>query len=119
MAALDRAALLALAQKPPRREPVEVPELGGTVYVRVMTCGEKDAFEETHARQKFKNFRARYIVATVAGEDGSLLFTAADVAAVGNLPIDAVDRIYAAASKINGLSKDDEKTLEQGEPPAE
>lgn len=93
-----------------RTEDVEVPELGGTVRVRSITARDRDAFEHflVASRQKGKdvpdNVRAMYVALTVVGEDGELLFTRADVEALGKHSFAALDRIYQAALRLNAMA---------------
>lgn len=97
----------------PRQE-VLVPEWGGSVWVRTMTAGERDAWElsgmkgDTFRRE---NIRARLAVVTVTDEQGALLFGETDIDALGKKSAAALDRVMGVAMKLNGLSKDDVEDL--------
>jgi len=79
------------------RELVEVPEWGVSLYVRVMTARERDAFEAqqlTLARQDrgTDNIRARLVVLTAVDEQGARVFGDADADA-----LDALCRLVLAS----------------------
>lgn len=97
----------------PHTTRVEVPELGGFVFVRAMTAGDRDRFEAEHASSKQRDFRARLVVASVCDETASLVFGPADVAALSALPASSLEPIVRAAVRINALSDDDVRDLEK------
>ena len=105
--ALDKAALLAASKKPPKMEEVDVPELGGTVFVKVMSGRERDRWEEIQNKSKFTQFRARIALATLCNADGSPMFVEADLPDIGELPATALDLIFDVARRINGLTPED------------
>ena len=97
-----------------QRELVSVPEWGGEVYVRGLNGSERDAFESSivamHGKKSsvdMHNIRAKLAAATICGEDGSLMFSEADVAALGKKSAAALDRIYNAATRLSGISEAD------------
>jgi hypothetical protein len=97
-----------------RTEPVAVPEWGGEVAVRMLTGTERDAFEASlfvgegqERRQDMANVRAKLIARTVVGDDGKLVFTEADIAALGEKSAAALDRVFTVAQRINGLGAKD------------
>lgn len=101
-----------------RREALQIPEWGITVWVRTMTGAERDAFEESTYRVNGdnvevnrKNLRARLAVLTLCDESGSRLFGDDETDLVAKKSSAAVDRIFELASRINGISKSDEETL--------
>jgi len=105
---------------------VEVPEWGGSVYVRGLTGRERDQFElsmiETRGKSRkanLANMRARLVAlcAVDAEENGKHLFTMSDVDRLGDLGADALQRVYAVAQTKSGLSMADvdELTVELGE----
>lgn len=110
-------------------EDVEVPEWGGTVRVRMMTGAERDAFEESLSRTKGKsvktnlaNLRARLVAKTVVNEQGKRLFTDAEAGVLGQKSAAALDRVFEAARRLNGMTEQDVEDLtedfpeEDGEP---
>ena len=49
-------------------EAIEVPEWGGTVYVKTLRGTDRDAFEESLSKEKDKPFRSRFLVMTLCDE---------------------------------------------------
>ncbi len=101
-----------------KREQVEVPEWGVTVYVRTMTGAEKDLYEEE--TYKFngddveinrRNLRARLVVKTLCDENGKRLFNDGEQDLIASKSGAAIDRIFEVASKLNALTKADEEQL--------
>lgn len=99
------------------REPVKVPEWGGTIFVRTMTGLERDEFESAIIADKgktdMKNFRARLAALTITDEDGNRLFKSTDMAALGRKSASALDRVFAVAQKLNGMSAADMEEAEK------
>jgi hypothetical protein len=93
-----------------RYEIVHVPEWGGDVRIGVMTGEERDAFEaECYASRNGQsltpNIRARVASWVLQGEDGKRLFSVADAAKLGKRSGVALERVYTAAERVNGLTK--------------
>lgn len=99
-------------------EDVFVPEWNGTVRVKGLTAAERDAYETSIVQQRGKNvelnrqnIRAKLVVLTVVDQDGNRLFADTDVRKLGEKSAAAVDLLYGTASRLAGLSKDDEDEL--------
>jgi hypothetical protein len=100
-------------------EEVDVPQWGGTVLVRGMTGRERDAFEVSLMQpgangQRVmdpRNLRAKVVARCVVGDDGLLLFSDADVAALGGKSGAAIDRVYAVAARLSGMSDEDQEKM--------
>ncbi len=112
MKSLTKASILAAEDL--RAEPVEVPQWGGTVYVRCMTAAERDLWDaellDSNRDDKtefLRNMRARLCVRVLVDEKGIRLFDDDDAEALGQKSSSAVDAIFDVAQKLNGLS--DEK----------
>ncbi len=101
------------AVQAPKVHRIEIPGLGGHVWLKPMSAGERDRFEIDHEANKKHNFRARLAAASVCDEDGNLLFGPADIPALSALPATDFDPIIETAVKINGLTKDDIDELEK------
>jgi hypothetical protein len=121
---LTREAILAADDL--KREEVQVPEWEGSVFIRCMTGTERDAFESEAYTVKGKdveinrdNFRARLLVRVLVDEKDERLFSQKDIAALGAKSGKVLDRIFTAAMKINGLSKDDVDDLTKNSLPGE
>ena len=101
-----------------KSEDIEVPEWGGAVRVRSFTGRERDAFEASMVRGDGKdrkvdltNMRARLVGLTVIDETGHRLFTDEEVDLLGAKSGAALDRVFAVAQKLNGLSGADVEEL--------
>jgi len=113
---LDKKSILQCDDLP--KELVSVPEWGGDVFVRTLSGQERDMFEQSMMEGKgknrdmnLKNIRARLSVLTICTEDGTRLFEAKDVDALGKKSAAALDRIFSVAQKLNGLSGEDVEEL--------
>lgn len=93
-------------------EPLEVPEWGCTVYLKEMTGAARDRFESTFQKDR-SNFRARLAALTLCDEQGNLLFTEADVKALGEKSVGALQRVWDAALKVNAFTDQDVDDLEK------
>lgn len=102
-----RAAILGIDDL--EREKLDIPEWKTSVYVRVMTAGEREALEvavfEARSRREGLVYRAHLAVASVCNEKGELLFTNADVLALSKKSGKALMRIAAAAERLNALTE--------------
>jgi hypothetical protein len=95
-----------------KKQEVDVPEWGGTVFVRTMTGAQRDSLEGRVKGENRDNIRAYIAASTVCDEYGRLLFTAADVTDLGNKSGAALDRIFEVAISLNKISKGDVEKLE-------
>lgn len=109
---LDRLSILSLKHELPR-EPLNVPEWGGIVYVRTLSAFERDSLEMSWDATKRRNFRARLAVATVCDENGKDLFELRDIETLGNHPSPALVRVGDLAMKLNKLTSEDVADLEK------
>jgi hypothetical protein len=108
-ALLDKAAILAASDL--KTVDVDVPEWGGTVRVRSMTGTDRDAFEsslvtigEDGARKPdMTNFSAKLVAMTLVDPDGKLMFGADEVAHLAGKSAAALQRVFEAAQKLNGM----------------
>jgi hypothetical protein len=108
--ALNRDAILAADDLV--REEIDVPEWGGTVFVRVMTARERDRFEQKWSESRYDNIRAFLAVCVVCDEAGLPLFSEKDIDALGRKSAAALDRIFDVASRVNKLTPQDIEDLE-------
>ena len=99
-------------------EIVEVPEWEGSVKVQGMTGVERDAFEESLLKGKGKNttvnmqnIRAKLVAHSVVNGDGERMFADADVRALGRKSAAALDRVFAVAQDLSGITKADVEEL--------
>lgn len=113
---LNREAILK-ANDIEKRE-VYIPEWGGSVYVRGMSGRERDQFEASIIRQRgrnteinMKNARAKLVVMCTVDQEGNRLFTDADVAPLADKSAKALDRIFAVAQELSGITREDMEEL--------
>lgn len=85
---------------------VAVPALGGSVFVRVITAGERDAFEAASNAEKIPTFRARLVQLCACDENGARVFEPADVPSLSTLPAKVLDPIVKAAIEVNAMGAD-------------
>jgi hypothetical protein len=91
---------------------VEVPEWGGTVRVTVMTGADRDRFEaDTIGRNgstNLANIRARLAAMCIVDDQGERMFTSPDdVKDLGHKSAAALDRVFEACQRLNGLRSED------------
>jgi hypothetical protein len=98
-----------------KREIIAVPEWGGEVCVRVMTGSERDQWEwaalaaKDNATKKgvafsIENMRATLSAICICDETGKRIFTNADILELGKKSAAALDRVFQAAQRVNGLT---------------
>lgn len=88
------------------------------VYVRIMTAAERDSFEAGinvgNGERNLNNLRARLCVLCVVDEKGNRLFRGeADTKMLGEKSSKAINRIFDAARKHNGMTEGDVEELEK------
>jgi hypothetical protein len=98
-----------LAADDRKSEMVDVPEWGGQVRVRTFSGADRDrveAFIASHKDGSPVGFRALLVSLAVCDEAGARLFAPADVDALGEKSGVAIDRVFTAAAKLNGILAD-------------
>ena len=100
------------------RETVHIPELGGDVIVQGLTGKQRDQYEascvQTKNGQRTFNLldaRAKLIALSVVNEDGKRFFEGSDVAGISAMPAAIVDRIFAVAQRLSGITQQDVEDL--------
>lgn len=97
-------------------EPVDTP--AGRTYVRVMTAGEKDDFDQNATKDG--KFRCRLILLCCCDENGRHEFGQKDLPAIDALPLTVVEPIVDAAMRLNKLgAKEQEELRKNSESPAD
>ena len=99
-------------------EDVAVPEWGGTVRVKALSAGERDAFEASLLEGKGKqqktnlaNVRAKFVARVLVNEQGVRLFTDADVQQLGRKSAAALERVFDVGRRLSGMSDQDVEDL--------
>lgn len=92
---------------------LSVPEWGGDVHIRVMTVGERDAYENEWQRKRetgVDDFRTKFLVRCLVDNKGNRLFDNGDVARLAQKSARVMNRVWMAAMEHNNLS---ETTIEE------
>lgn len=99
-----------------RIEKVYVPEWGAEIYVRSITAKQQDEWAATSTKNKESgntNFQASFLVLSICDEQGKVLFDKKDADLLCNKSASALNRLFAVASELNGMSiKEQEKNSE-------
>ena len=93
---------------------VEVPEWGGSVFIRVMSVGERDSYENEWIANKNKgvqNFRSKFLQRVLCDEKGELLFSNDETELIAKKSARATTRVWEAAMKHNALTDGDVEEL--------
>lgn len=117
MGALTGEQLLGVTTLP--KERLDLPELGPGQYVWVqgMSGKDRDAFEMSLSkgprgqRRNIENFRARLAGLCLINEDGSRMYTSAQVDQLGNVRSDVLTKIVTVAQRLSGISDADAEEL--------
>jgi hypothetical protein len=93
---------------------IEVPEWNGSVFCRVMSVGERDAYEREWIGKRetgVENFRTKFLQRVLCNKDGELLFSAEEVALLSKKSARVMARLWDKAMKHNHLMADDVEEL--------
>ena len=110
MVELNAEMILAASDIKSKVVPVEVPEWGGTVHLRVMTAGERDAHELEWMAAKEKgggvsDFRTKLLVRCLCDSAGKRIFTDAQIEGLKQKSADVVDRLWKQSMVVNKLTE--------------
>ncbi len=107
-----------LKPAPILREEVDIPELGGSVFIHGMTAKERSSFERQFQtpsgrpnRVRQQQVRERLLVACCRDEGGAVLFSEEDIDAIGQQRGDIIERLVNVAQRLCGMTGDDVETL--------
>ena len=111
MGFLSRDAILAAQDI--ETETVDVPEWGGSVQVRGLTGGQRDAYQQSlvgSAKGKsvavnMQHATARLVAWCVIDEAGARMFKDADVVALSQKSGAALQRVFEVATRLSGLDE--------------
>lgn len=95
---------------------IQVPHWGGFVRIRSLTSEERDRFEfaiEEDKKAGKVNVRARLVALVVVDENGKQIFSDLEAQLLARKNGAAMDLIFDAAAKANGLTSADVKDLEK------
>ena len=98
------------ALKRAKVEELDIPDLGLTIFIRVIKAGERDAFEsslvDAKGRPNVRDVRARFAALVISDADGNPIFNVPEVAELTKGNAKALDRIWEKAKTLNGMLKD-------------
>jgi len=102
-------------------ELVDVPEWGGSVYVKGMTGSERDQFEASvisidgdNQRVDMRDIRAKLCSKSLCDEGGKNLFTPSDIKELSRKSAVALQRVFKIAQRLSGITDDDVEELAEG-----
>lgn len=93
---------------------VHVPEWGFDIYVRVLTVGERDQYENmwlARGHGGVKDFRSQYLCRVLSDEAGKRIYTDDDVQEVAQLDGSVLARVFDIAASHNKLTEKDIREL--------
>jgi hypothetical protein len=96
-------------------EPLDIPELGGRIYVKAMSGKQRDAFEAWALSEKGpKNIRGKAAARCLCDAQGNRLFADQDAGRLGEIKVSILQKVFAAIQRLSGLTKEEVDELEQG-----
>jgi hypothetical protein len=93
---------------------VPVKEWGGSVFIRVMSVGERDAYEKMWIGKRdtgIDNFRTEYLQRVLCDDKGVLLFSKDQVEKLGQKSAAVMTRLFEKAMKHNAMTEADVEEL--------
>lgn len=85
---------------------VEVKEWGGEIFIRSMSAADRESLAQSISGEGNKNTMARAVALCVCDEQGKRLFTNNDASALGDKSASAMDRVFKAIVKLNGMGEE-------------
>ena len=93
---------------------VPVREWNGDVFIRMMSVGERDAYERLWIGKRetgVDNFRTEYLARVLCNEKGELLFTREQVSTLANKSGAVMGRLFDEALAHNNMTEADVEQL--------
>jgi hypothetical protein len=93
---------------------VPVREWNGDVFIRMMSVGERDAYERLWIGKRetgVDNFRTEYLARVLCDDKGELLFTREQILALANKSGAVMGRLFDEALKHNNMTEADVEQL--------
>lgn len=94
---------------------VPVPEWGGSVSVRTLSGVERDEWEASIVGENRKldtaNLRARFAALVIVDDSGQRMFNDLDAQLLGRKSARALNRVFEAGQKLNGIRDEDVEEL--------
>jgi len=96
-------------------EVIDVPEWGGAVRVATMTGEIRDRFEAACLAAgedaNMDNVRAKMVAFSIVDEQGNLMFSPADVQALGGKSSKALDRVFDTSQRLSKITANEVEDL--------
>lgn len=93
---------------------VKVKEWGGSVFIRVMSVGELDAYQKEWIGKKevgVDNFRAKFLARCLCDEKGQRLFSDEQVEDLARKSAKVVGKLFDKAASHNAITDKDVEEL--------
>lgn len=93
---------------------VNVKEWGGDVFIRVMTVGELDGYQQEWAANKqtgVDNFRSKFLARCLCDEQGNRLFSDEQIAKLAGKSAKVVSKLFDKAAAHNAITEKDVEEL--------
>ncbi len=93
---------------------VPVREWNGDVFIRIMSVGERDAYERLWIGKRetgVDNFRTEYLARVLCDEKGELLFTREQISTLANKSGAVMGRLFDEALAHNNMTEADVEQL--------
>lgn len=94
---------------------VDVPEWGGQVCIKSMTVADREKVEAQQIKcgGSVLGLRASLLSRTLCDEHGNLIYDGQDrIAEIEGKNSTVIDRLFAKAMSVNGISEESQKDLE-------
>jgi hypothetical protein len=103
--ALNRDSILAAVEEAAREvSPFEVPEWGGTVYIRKLSVLDLKKTGFFDGSGDPNDIPVKVVASCLADEEGTPLFSEEDVAKLSESSFQIILRVFAECAKVNGLA---------------
>ncbi len=96
-----------------RIKEVEVPEWGGSIFIRTFAGFERDLFTKSILDKKtgnpteLGNFRAKTLALGICDQGGNRIFTNSQIEALGKKNSAVIERLFMEINKLNGLTPEE------------
>lgn len=106
-----------LSAKDLKKEAIEIPEWGVTVYASELCAGNYDAVMKAHGKDDTNLSVATAIVLGIEDENGNAVFSLDDIEVLMTKSMRVLERLYKSVMRLCGIDLDDteitqvEKTL--------
>jgi hypothetical protein len=109
-------------------EKIEVPEWGGSVYMRSITAAERGQIEASAARFReskgkdevfARTFTVKIVAMALCDEAGARLFSDEEVSKLAQKNAKVVAKLSEVAQHLSGFAKEDIEQLEKNSPSAQ